>query len=238
MRIPLLQASDIDCRVQSITKQGGAILLLYKDARVDMRILDQVFGIDGWQRTHEVIDGNLYCNIDIWSDEKKCWIRKQDVGIESNIEKEKGQASDAFKRTGFNIGIGRELYTAPFIYVNLNKDELTQDNKLKSTVKFIVNHIAYNNKREIAELTIVDNKGIIRYRLESKKQDKAKSQQEQPNDPGQTKNNNAKNNDPINPEQILQLIELATLKGVQITAIEQGYGKKSNNLPKTNLKNQ
>ena len=191
-----------------------------------MRILDQVFGIDGWQRTHEVIDGNLYCNIDIWSDEKKCWIRKQDIGTASNTEKEKGQASDAFKRAGFNIGIGRELYTAPFIYVNLSKDELTQDNKLKSTVKFIVNHIACNSEREITGLTIVDNKGITRYRLESKKQDKAKAQQEQPNDPATNQKNNAKNNDPINPEQILQLIELATLKGVQITAIEQGYGKK------------
>ena len=72
--IPLLTAEDIDCRVQSVSKAKngtvGAVLLLYKDARVDMRILDQVFGPGNWQRTHEVINGNLFCNIDIWDDEK------------------------------------------------------------------------------------------------------------------------------------------------------------------------
>ena len=116
--IPLLTEQDIDCRVQSVSKaktgKVGAVLLLYKDARVDMRILDLVFGPGNWQRTHEVINGNLFCSIDIWDEEKKTWVRKQDVGVESNTEKEKGQASDAFKRAGFNVGIGRELYTGPF----------------------------------------------------------------------------------------------------------------------------
>ena len=115
--IPLLTAADIECRVQSVSRarsgQVGAVLLLYKDARVDMRILDQVFGPGNWARTHEVINGNLFCNIDIWDAQKGVWVRKQDVGVESNTEKEKGQASDAFKRAGFNVGIGRELYTGP-----------------------------------------------------------------------------------------------------------------------------
>ena len=128
LSIPLLTEQDIDCRVQSVSKaktgRVGAVLLLYKDARVDMRILDQVFGPGNWQRTHEVINGNLFCNIDIWDDEKKTWVRKQDVGTESNTEKEKGQASDAFKRAGFNVGIGRELYTGPFIYVELADNEV------------------------------------------------------------------------------------------------------------------
>ena len=127
LSIPLLTEQDIDCRVQSVSKaktgRVGAVLLLYKDARVDMRILDQVFGPGNWQRTHEVINGNLFCNIDIWDDEKKTWVRKQDVGTESNTEKEKGQASDSFKRAGFNVGIGRELYTGPFIYVELADGE-------------------------------------------------------------------------------------------------------------------
>ena len=90
LSIPLLTEQDIDCRVQSVSKaktgRVGAVLLLYKDARVDMRILDQVFGPGNWQRTHEVINGNLFCNIDIWDDEKKTWVRKQDVGSESNTE--------------------------------------------------------------------------------------------------------------------------------------------------------
>ena len=88
-------------------------MLLYKDARVDMKILDETFGTLGWKRTHELINNNLFCNIDIWDAEKKEWIRKQDVGVESNTEKEKGQASDAFKRAAVKWGIGRFLYDLP-----------------------------------------------------------------------------------------------------------------------------
>ena len=163
--IPLLKADDIDVRIQSF-KNNAVILLLYKDARVDMRILDEVFGPLGWQRTHEVIAGNLFCNIDIWNEENKCWIRKQDVGKESNQEAEKGQASDSFKRASTNVGIGRELYTSPFIYVKLNADEIdTQRNKPKASVKFSVKEIGYNERKEINHLIIVDGKGKARFEM-------------------------------------------------------------------------
>ncbi len=182
--IPLLTAEDIECRVQSISKSKsgkvGATLLLYKDARVDMRILDQVFGANNWQRTHELINGNLFCNIDIWDDTKKAWIRKQDVGVESNTEKEKGQASDAFKRAGFNVGIGRELYTAPFIYVELEENEYYNEKqgqkeiyKCYPSTKFNVGTVAYNDRREIVELTIVDRKGNVRYSMGKKTKETA-----------------------------------------------------------------
>jgi hypothetical protein len=161
--IPLLQADDIDVRIQSF-KNNAVVLLLYKDARVDMRILDEVFGPLGWQRTHEVIAGNLFCNIDIWDEQNKCWIRKQDVGKESNKDAEKGQASDSFKRASTNVGIGRELYTSPFIYVKLNADEIdSQRNKPKSSVKFTVKAISYNERKEINHLIIVDGKGKARF---------------------------------------------------------------------------
>lgn len=170
--IPLLEALDIECRVQSTNKSKsgkvGAILLLYKNARVDMRILDQVFGVNNWQRTHEVINGNLFCNIDIWDEEKKCWVRKQDVGVPSNTEGEKGEASDSFKRAGFNVGIGRELYTAPFIYVQLDEGEyyMAGDKpRLAASVSFEVSQIGYNDRREINSLVIVDNKGRSRYNM-------------------------------------------------------------------------
>ena len=159
-KIKLLSAEDIECRVQS-SNEKGCSLLLYKDARVDMRILDEIFGINGWQRTHEVINGNLFCNIDIWDQEKKCWVRKQDVGIESKAEAEKGQASDAFKRAGFNIGIGRELYTAPFIWIVLSDSDFTTQKKIKT--KFLVKEISYNERREIDRLIITDSKSNIRY---------------------------------------------------------------------------
>lgn len=181
--IPLLTEKDIECRVQSVSraKSGkvGAVLLLYKDARVDMRILDQVFGPGNWQRTHEVINGNLFCNIDIWDPEKRAWVRKQDVGVESNTEKEKGQASDAFKRAGFNVGIGRELYTGPFIYVELADNEFYsegQQNGRKEVLKcypntrFKVTHVAYNDRREISELVIADRNGVVRFDMSRKVQ--------------------------------------------------------------------
>lgn len=185
MDIRLLTADEIEVRVQSVkkTKNGvGCILLLYKDARVDMKMLDEIYGVNGWQRTHEVINGNLFCNIDIWDSEKGCWVRKQDVGTESNTEKEKGQASDSFKRAGFNIGIGRELYTAPFVWVSLNEGEYNENgNKIQASpfLKFSVKSIGYTD-RKITSLEIQDNKGKIRYPLKgnfnSHTENKASSQ--------------------------------------------------------------
>ena len=169
VKMPLLAAKDIECRVQSVKEnknnEVGCVVLIYKDARVDMRILDEVFGIGNWQRTHEVIGGNLFCTIEIWDDDKKMWIKKQDVGIESNTEKEKGQASDAFKRAAFNLGIGRELYTAPFTYITLKDNECWKDNngKWKTTVKFSVTEIEYNKDREITKLLISDRYGKARF---------------------------------------------------------------------------
>lgn len=171
MNIRTLRADEIECRVQQVTEKG-CILLLYKDARCDMRILDETFGITGWQRTHEVINGNLFCNVDIWDNVRNTWIRKQDVGTESYAEKEKGEASDSFKRACFNIGIGRELYTSPFIWINLDKidfDEKKSKPALKNKVKFEVSEISYNENREISKLIIIDNNGKERFKYFEKK---------------------------------------------------------------------
>ena len=162
---PLL-ASEIECRVGSMKPDGsGCSLLLYKDARVDMRILDEVFGEMNWKRHHDVVNGNLFCTLSVWDDEKKEWVSKQDVGTESNTEKEKGQASDAFKRAGFNWGIGRELYTGPFIWITLEKNEVYQgkNGSPALSTKFCVKEIGYNEQKEIVLLVIADNKGRIRY---------------------------------------------------------------------------
>ena len=155
-----LRADEIDCRIGSNT-DSGASLLLYKDARVDMRILDEEYGPKNWQRRHEVVNGNLFCTIEVWDSDKGCWVSKQDVGTESYTEKEKGEASDSFKRAGFNWGIGRELYTAPFIWVNITKVDL--DNKGRIKTKFCCLEIGYNDKNEINHLVIVDDKGNVRY---------------------------------------------------------------------------
>ena len=165
--IRLLRADEIECRAQSV-KSNGCVLLLYKDARTDMNLLDETFGRGNWQRTHEVINDNLFCNIDIWDESKKTWVRKQDVGVESNTEKQKGEASDSFKRAGFNVGIGRELYSAPFIWVNLSADEVDNSRgkpALSFKVKFHVSQIGYNDKREIDKLEIRDQDNKVRFTL-------------------------------------------------------------------------
>lgn len=165
MNIRLLNANEIECRVQTVKKNGCSILL-YKDARCDMKILDETFGVLGWQRTHELINGNLFCNVSVWDQDKGFWIVKQDVGTESNTEKEKGQASDSFKRACFNLGIGRELYTAPFIWINLGPNDVKENNgKYYPTITFEVKEIGYNTNKEIDKLVIVDNQGVERYRL-------------------------------------------------------------------------
>ena len=168
MKFRALKASEIDCRIQSIgqNKTGavGTTILLYKDARVDMNILDETVGAMNWQREHSVVNGNLYCTISIWDEVKEQWISKSDVGTESNTEKEKGQASDSFKRAGFNWGIGRELYSAPFVYIQLDKSEYVERNgKLTSNAKFKVKDIAYDENRNIVRLVVVDSKGKVRY---------------------------------------------------------------------------
>lgn len=154
-----LKADEIEVRVNQINERG-ATLLLYKDARVDQRILDEVFSIFGWQRTHQLIGDRLYCTIEIWDEEKGQWVKKQDVGVESMTEKEKGQASDSFKRAGFNVGIGRELYSAPFIYVDSSKIEIRKNAKGKFVTydKFSVSEIEYADDGEIKKLTIINAK--------------------------------------------------------------------------------
>lgn len=156
-----LRAEEIDCRISTLSDKGLS-LLLYKDARVDMRILDETLGMENWQRKHELINGNLFCSVGIrvkHEDGVSEWIWKQDVGVESYTEKEKGQASDSFKRACFNVGIGRELYTAPFIWISADKCAI-QDRGGKKTCfdRFEVSQIGYDTEGNISRLVIINAK--------------------------------------------------------------------------------
>lgn len=161
MKFRRLKASEIDARVSTISEKGCS-LLLYKDARVDQNILDETVGPENWQRSHEVINGNLFCNVGIKvarTDGVGEWVWKQDVGTESYTEKEKGQASDAFKRACFNWGIGRELYTAPFIWINTDGVKLEEKGGKRTTYDtFSVKSIGYDKEGNINQLTIYNNK--------------------------------------------------------------------------------
>lgn len=145
-----LTKDEIDCRVQSVNKNGkGLVLLLYKDARVDQNILDETVGAENWQREHYECKGNLFCRVGIDTsalaeNAAPRWVWKSDCGTESNTEAQKGEASDSFKRACFNWGIGRELYTAPFIWIPANKCNITDDKKCFD--KFVVEAIQIKNK--------------------------------------------------------------------------------------------
>lgn len=148
-----LRADEIDCRVQSV-KQNGLVLLLYKDARCDMNILDETVGALNWQRSHSRDNAN--CIVSIWDDDKKQWISKEDTGTESNTEAQKGLCSDSFKRACVNWGLGRELYTAPFIWIPAEKCNL---NNGKCYDTFYVEKIIYENGR-ITGLAIRNEKKV------------------------------------------------------------------------------
>ena len=125
-----LTADEVECRVNTVGNNGVS-LLLYKDARADMKLLDETVGAMNWQRHHSRDNAN--CTISIWDEDKKQWVSKEDTGTESYTEKEKGLASDSFKRAGTNWGIGRELYTAPFIWVDSSDVKIEQKNGKNTT---------------------------------------------------------------------------------------------------------
>jgi len=175
--MPLLQPEDIQVRIQQIfgnEEKATAYYLLYKNARVDMDILDRFFGAENWQRHHHEIKGNLFCTIAVKNDQGE-WVEKEDVGIESEAQAEKGEASDAFKRAGVNWGIGRELYTSPKIKVEYSKSDLyiNSKKKLSTYVTLHVKDIAYSNdvvnedtgetRRKITGLTLVDQHEKVRF---------------------------------------------------------------------------
>lgn len=151
MKFRDLTADDIEVRVQSV-KKNGLVLLLYKNARVDMNILDETVGPENWTREHYDCKGNLFCNVAINinfgnSSAEPRWVAKSDCGSESNTEAEKGEASDSFKRACVNWGIGRELYTAPFIWVPIDKCNITDG---KCYDKFKVEKVKIENKKIVA----------------------------------------------------------------------------------------
>lgn len=146
MKFRKLNANEIDVRVGTVKQGKGFSLLLYKDARCDMNILDESVGALNWKREHTRDNAN--CIVSIWDEKKEQWVSKEDTGTESFTEKEKGLASDSFKRACFNWGIGRELYTGPFLWI-------TEDKGTKFD-KFAVEKITYNEFGEIDGLSIIN----------------------------------------------------------------------------------
>lgn len=222
--IRLLNADEIECRIAVINEKGLS-LLLYKDARVDQRILDETFGMFGWKRSHQSIDGNLYCTVEIRDKETGEWIAKQDVGTTGYTEKEKSQASDSFKRACFNWGIGRELYSAPFIWIPASKVQIQKkENKFYCSDNFRVVSIAYSESREIAELQIASDRGgiIFEWKMQDRKSGKKESSREESvkKEPVQK---GADRNKPLSKTQIKGLETELQRTGVAMEAVKRRY---------------
>lgn len=158
----LLTEGEIEVKVKTVTEKG-VLLLLYKTARTDMDILDELYGADGWTNDYKEIKGVLYAGIGIkQSDGSFLW--KWDCGIESREDggnEKKGESSDAFKRAGFRVGIGRELYTAPLIWVSAEKTKIEKDRNGKPACRdrFAVEAIKYDENNNISGLSIINGTG-------------------------------------------------------------------------------
>lgn len=175
MEFRTLKAEEIECRINQINEKF-ITLLLYKDARCDMNILDETVGSMNWDRDHKELKGNIYAGVSIWDKDKNLWVTKWDAGKESNTEAEKGEASDSFKRACVNWGIGRELYTAPLIYITSDKCKIEKNQKGKYITydKFRVEAIKYDDKRNIIGLSIKNNRNERVFLIGGKNEKKSK----------------------------------------------------------------
>jgi len=179
-----LTKEDIEVKVKTVSEKG-AVLLLYKTARVDRAILDEEYGAMNWQSDYKTVNDNLYCGIGVYDKDKKEWVWKWDCGIESRADGEgnekKGEASDAFKRAGFKWGIGVELYSAPFTFAKVATSQ-QKDGSWKLTnkfQKFFVEEINYDKVTgDISELIIIDDKGEIVFSNVKGRQPKAPKKEE------------------------------------------------------------
>lgn len=209
MNFRLLEADEIEARVSTVTEKGCSVLL-YKDARCDMRILDETVGPENWQRSHEVVNNNLFCNVGVRIERPNGygeWVWKQDVGTESYTEAQKGEASDAFKRACFNWGIGRELYTSPFIWFDAKNINLKEKNgKPTTSDRFEVNEIEYENRRvSWLKVTNTKTKAVFTW--------------------GRSKNLNEYNaKDLIDDKQAAELEKLIEAAGVNYDKLLEKYG--------------
>ena len=168
-----LGIGDIDFRVQSINNGKYATILAYKDARVDMNRLDTVVGAAFWKREH--FDNNTRCRVSIWNRDISEWVSKEDVGTASATEKEKGTASDSFKRACFNWGIGRELYDYPVIKIKLKDNEVIDTSgkpKYRATYELKIKEWRWKSEFKegvLVYLGAIDDKGKLRFEFKKAK---------------------------------------------------------------------
>ncbi|TNE74968.1 hypothetical protein EP331_00315 [bacterium] len=159
----LKQPMPYKWRVQSFSKRKAvATCVAYIDSRDVQNRLDEAVGPMNWQSDYKEVKGNLFAGIGIFNGEVWAW--KWDCGIESNTEKEKGEASDSFKRAAVKWGIGRFLYDLDIQYVTANEV------KTGSNYPYCVDV----NGKQIYDLTKYINENLNKIQLEQPKKEKPK----------------------------------------------------------------
>jgi len=212
-----LHAEEIEVRVGNVAKDKSWIsLLLFQNSRIAMDLLDEYVGKENWKREHS--RDNKNCTISIWDNEKQQWVGKEDTGVESQAEKEKGLASDSFKRSAVNWGIGRSLYSAPNIFLYGNSDELKHD-------KYSVKEIKYDDKDKITDLIIINKSGetVFTYPKKNKTNSNNKNIV-------QTTDKKAPSNKVVNvlkTEQLRELLQVANNRSDVLTNIAKDFGYES-----------
>ena len=189
-----LTADEVELRVSNTAKDHSKCqLLIYKDARTDMALLDEMFGKDGWQCDYKEIKSNMYCGIGVRNDKGE-WVWRWNCGVESkgtgddDENNKKGEASDAFKRAGFLWGIGRELYNWKNVSVKLSKEDFwVVGEKWILTTKFSVATLDYNPDGSPLYMKIIDDEMRVRYEYgkstPAPKAEKPTEPQKQPDTP-------------------------------------------------------
>ncbi len=214
LKIRLLRADEIEVRISSISEKGLS-LLLYKDVRADMNLLDETVGAMNWQRTHQMIGDMMFCTLSIWDSDKKQWISKMDVGTAGFTEIEKSQVSDSMKRSGFSWGFGRELYSAPFIWIPSEACSIQKrGDKYVCYDRFSVKEITYSESRVITGLTIINEKtGKVVYRLVDTKKESEKDKKEESAESGK-----------LSKHELKLLDDELKRTGVTFTDVKKRYG--------------
>ncbi len=99
---------------------NGGVCVPYIDSVQVVNRLNDVLGIDGWGNTLIEMSGKgLICEITATIGDKE--VTKSNIGVETSIEAQKGQASDALKRAAVNFGVGAYLKDVGSVFMKTTK---------------------------------------------------------------------------------------------------------------------
>ena len=155
-KIRTLRAEEIEVRTQSV-KNNKANMLLYINSRSATDLLDETYGMENWMIEYKDVAGKIYGRLSVYDTETDRWVIREDTGSESNVEAEKGLASDILKRCIVRLGV-TELYSSP---------KIQWDDDGYGNTGYKVSEIEYDDRRNITHLVIVNRFGKEQFRWDN-----------------------------------------------------------------------